>query len=358
MKTSLPQVAKPQHPSKPRRNNRPRPKIPSSGQHTRRRFLTLAAGAAALPAVSRIARAQTYPSRPITMIVPFAAGGAVDKLGRVVAERMRGPIGQPIIIENVAGADGSIGVGRAAGAPPDGYTLVLGGSATHVLNGAFYSLRYDVLNDFAPVALLVTTPLILFAKKTLSANDLRELIAWLKANPNRASAGVSLGGVGGRLLMTFFQKETATQFTLVPYRGGASTLQELLAGQIDLYFDTPLQLPLVRGGSIKAYAVAAKNRLVSAPNVPTVDEAGLPGFYVSFWKGLWAPKGTPQSIIAKLDAAVVEALSDPVVRAQLGELGEEISRRDQQTPEALAAFQKAEIEKWWPIIKAAGIKAE
>jgi tripartite-type tricarboxylate transporter receptor subunit TctC len=294
------------------------------------------------------------------MIVPFAAGGPVDMLGRVVAERMRELIGQPIIIENVAGADGSVGVGRAAGALPDGHTLVLGGWATHVLNGALQSLRYDVLNDFAPVALLTTPPLILFAKNN-SANDLRELIAWLRANPNRASAGnltPDQSGLRTRLLMTFFQKETGTQFALVPYRGAAPALQDLRAGQIDLFLETPLQLPLIRDGRIKAYAVTAKNRLVSAPDIPTADEAGLPGFYVSFWKGLWAPKGTPQSIIAKLNAAAVEALSDPFVRARLGDLGEEISPRDQQTPEALAAFQKAEIEKWWPIIKAAGIKAQ
>ena len=235
MKTSLrPAVTpSPQRRSRPRVNDRPYPKTRPSGQHPRRQFLRLAVGAAALPAVSCDPGTQSYPSRPITMIVPFPAGGGMDTVGRAVVERIRGLIGQPIKIENVVGADGSIGVGRVAGARPDGYTIVLGSGSTNVLNGAFYSLQYDVLNDFAPVAPLVDSPSILFAKKALSANDLREVIAWLKANPNRASAGVQ--AVAYRLLMSFFQKETATQFALVPYRGGAPALQDLLAGQIDFF---------------------------------------------------------------------------------------------------------------------------
>ena len=290
------------------------------------------------------------------MIVPFPAGGGMDTVGRAVVERMRGLIGQPINIENVVGADGSIGVGRAAGARPDGYTIVLGSGSTNVLNGAFYSLQYDVLNDFAPVAPLVIAPAILFTKKTLSANDLREVIAWLKANPNRASAGVQ--AVAYRLLMSFFQKETATQFALVPYRGGAPALQDLLAGQIDFFFETPLMLPLMRAGSIKAYAVTSDVRLPLAPEIPTFGEMGFPTLSYPGWYGLFAPKRTPRDIVGKLNAAVVEALAYPAVRSRLGELGMEIFPRERQTPETLAALMKAEAEKWWPIMKEFGISAE
>jgi len=280
----------------------------------------------------------------------------MDAVGRAVVERMRGLIGQPIKIENVVGADGSIGVGRAAGARPDGYTIVLGSGSTNVLNGAFYSLQYDVLNDFAPVAPLVTPPSILFAKKALSANDLCEVIAWLTANPNRASAGVQ--AVAYRLLMSFFRKETATQFTLVPYRGGAPALQDLLAGQIDLYFDSPLPLPLMRAGSIKAYAVTSDVRLPLAPEIPTFGEMGFPTLSYSGWYGLFAPKRTPRDIVGKLNAAVVEALAYPAVRSRLGDLGMEIFPRERQTPDALSALMKADAEKWWPIMKEFGIRAE
>jgi tripartite-type tricarboxylate transporter receptor subunit TctC len=323
----------------------------------RRTFLHLAAGAAALPAMSRLARAQTYPSRPITMIVPFAAGGPTDVVGRVVAEWMRVSLGQPIVIENVGGAEGSIGVGRAARARPDGYTIDLGITSTHVLNGAFYPLRYDVLNDFVPISLLATAPLVLVARKTLPANDLRELIAWLKANPSRPSAGIQT--VGFRLLMAFFQKETGTQFTLVPYRGSAPEMQDLIAGHIDLFFDSSLvQLPLVRAGTIKAYAVTSDTRLALAPDIPTFGEMGLPGFVYSGWVGLFAPKGTPKDIIGKLNAATVEALADPSMRSRLVDLGYEVFPREQQTPEALGEMVKADAEKWWPIIEELGIKAE
>ena len=246
MKTSLRAAATPQRHSRPRANARPYPKTRSSGQHPRRQFLRLAVGAAALPTVSCDQGAEAYPSRPITMIVPFAAGGGTDAVGRVVVERMRGLIGQPITMENVVGADGSIGTGRAAGARPDGYTIVLGILDTHVLNGAFYSLQYDVLNDFAPVAPLVTNPITLFARKTLPARDLRELIAWLKANPNRASAGIQT--VGFRLLMEFFRKGIGTQLALVPYRGSAPAMQDLIAGRIDLAFGGGDSLPVMRGG--------------------------------------------------------------------------------------------------------------
>ena len=356
MKTSHRQSAQPQHPSKRHRNNRPRPKIPSTGQHPRRRFLRLASGAAVLPAFPRIARAQSYPTRPITMIVPSTAGGAIDLVGRVVAERMRRSLGQPIIIENIAGADGSIGVGRAARARPDGYTIVIGITSTHVLNGAFYSLPYDVLNDFAPISPLVTTPFVLLARGTMPFKVLNELIAWLKANPNKVSAGVSV--VSARLVTAFFQKETGTQFTFVPYRGAAPVYQDLLAGQIDLAFAAVDALSLIRAGSIKAYAVTSATRLAVAPDIPTFAEMGLPAVTWAGWYGLFAPKDMPKDILGKLNAAAVEALADPAARTRFAELGFEVFPRVQQTSEALAALQRADAEKWWPLIKEFGIKAE
>jgi tripartite-type tricarboxylate transporter receptor subunit TctC len=323
----------------------------------RRQFLRLAAGAAAFPATARIASARTtYPTHPITMIVPFAAGGATDVLGRVLAERMRGSLGQPIIIENVSGAGGSIGVGRAARAKLDGYTIGLGSVSTHVLNGALYSLQYDVLNDFAPVSLLGASPYVLYARKTMPANDLRELITWLKANPNKASAGFGSGGL--HLVTAFFKQQTGAQFTLVPYRAGITLMQDLVAGQIDLAFNTSDQLPLMRAGSVKAYAVTSDTRLGLAPDIPAFAEMGLPALSFSAWAALFAPKGAPKDIIGTLNAAAVKALADPAVRSRLTDLGFEIFSREQQTPEALAAMQRADAAKWWPIIKELGIKAE
>ena len=361
MKTSLRPAAtpSPQRRSRPRVNDRPYPKTRPSGQHPRRRFLGLAAGAAALPAISRISWAQVYPSRPITIMVPFPAGGATDVIARNLAEQMKVSLGQPVIIVNVTGAGGTIATGRAVRAAPDGYTLSIGNRDTHVTNGATYTLQYDLLNDFEPVAPLSTTPFLLLANKTIPAKDLNEFIAWLKANPGKATAG-SLG-VGGvtYVLGLLFQRETGTRFQDVPYRGGAPVLQDLVAGQIDLEFDTSTtSLPFVRAGLVKAYAVMSKARLAQAPEIPTVDEAGLPGFYASHWHGLWVPKRTPPTVITKLNAAVVDSLADPGVRARLADLGQEIFPRDQQTPEALRAFQRAEFEKWWPIIKEFGIKAE
>jgi tripartite-type tricarboxylate transporter receptor subunit TctC len=290
------------------------------------------------------------------MIVPTAAGGPADVLGRAVAERMKGSLGQSIIVENVSGADGNIGTSRAARAKPDGYTIEIGFLSSHVLNGAFYSLQYDVLNDFAPISPVVTTALVLFARKTLPAKDLNELIAWLMANPNKVSAGIV--AVGGRLVAAYFQKETGTHFALVPYRGVAPATQDLVAGQIDLLIATPDQLPLMRAGSIKAFAVTSNTRIESAPDIPTFAEMGLPALSYSGWYGLFAPRGTPRDTISKLNAATVEALADPVVRSLLAGLGLEIFPREQQTPEALAAMQKADLEKWWPLIKEFGIKAE
>jgi tripartite-type tricarboxylate transporter receptor subunit TctC len=322
----------------------------------RRRFLHLAASAAALPAVSRDVKAQSYPSRPITMVVPFAAGAATDTIARVMVERMKNSLGQPVIVENVTGAAGTIGAGRVARAAPDGYTLGIGNNSIFVMAGATYALQYDLLNDFEPVALIATGPSVLTARKTMPANDLRGLIAWLKANPDKATLGGSTPNIPG----VFFQRETGTRFQFVPYRGGgAPAIQDLVAGHIDMAIVDPIiSLPHVRAGTIKAYGVTTKTRSPSAPDIPTLDEAGLPGFDISLWYGLWLPKGTPKNIIARLNAAVTDALADPMMRARLVDLGAEIFPRDKQTPEALGAFQKAEIEKWWPIIKAAGIKAE
>jgi tripartite-type tricarboxylate transporter receptor subunit TctC len=323
----------------------------------RRKFLQLAASVSALPVVPRIARAQSYPSRPITIVVPFPAGGATDIIGRILAERMRASLGQTIIIENVGGAGGSIGVGRVARAVPDGYTLDIGQWDTHVANGATYPLSYDLQNGFEPIALISSNPLLILAKKAMPADDLKGLIAWLKANPDKASQAVPTAGshVAGIL----FQKETSTRFQFVPYRGGGPAMQDLVAGQIDmLIVQAAAALSQVRAGAIKAYAATSKSRFAAAPDIPTVDEAGLPGLHISGWFGLYAPKGTPKTVIDKLNAAVMDALADATVRSRLANAGQEIPPREQQTPQALGAFTKAEIEKWWPIIKAANIKGE
>ena len=325
----------------------------------RRDFLQLTATLVALPLAGRIAHADGYPSRPITLIVPFAAGGGTDVLARILAERMGAALGQPVIVENVAGAAGVIGVGRAAHAPPDGYTLCIGTLTTNVLIGGLYKLDFDLLRDFAPIAEIAAEPLLIVVRQSLPANNLQDLIAWLKANPDKASGGTAGVGATGHLTGLSFQKATGTRYQFIPYRGNGPAVADLIAGQIDLMIEPSSNfLSQVRAGTLKALAVCAKSRIATAPDIPTVDEAGLPGFYASLWFGLWMPKDTPGDITAKINAAVVATLADENVRKRLVEIGPTIVPRDQQTPQALAALQKAEIEKWWPIIKAAGIKGE
>jgi tripartite-type tricarboxylate transporter receptor subunit TctC len=325
----------------------------------RRTLLQLAAAAGAVSVSSRIAPAQTFPARPITIVVPFPAGGPTDTLGRVLADRMRNALGQSVIIENLTGAAGTIGSTHVARSLPDGYTLILGHWQTHVVNGATYSLPFDVVNDFEPISLIADCPVWLVGKSALPPQNLPELIAWLKENPGKATVGIGGAGGGADVVGTYFQKNTGTSFQFVPYRGAAPIMQDLLAGHIDLTFtQVASALAQFRAGQVKAYAVMAKSRWAAVPDTPTSDESGVPGLYASFWHGLWAPKGTPKNIVTKLDAAVVETLADATVRQRFIELGQEPWPRDKQSPEALAAQQKAEIEKWWPIIKAAGIRAE
>jgi tripartite-type tricarboxylate transporter receptor subunit TctC len=300
-----------------------------------------------------------YPSRPITLVVPFSPGGTPDVVARTMAEQMRTSLGQPVIIENIPGANGSLGVGRVARAAPDGYTLVMGAWNTHVANGATYALPYDVVSDFEPILLAATFKNLIVARKSLPADDLRGLVAWLKGNSDKASQGSAGVGSAGHIAGLLFQKLTGTQFQHVPYRGGAPAVQDLVAGRLDLMIEQTLTvLPQVRAGTIKVFAVTGNSRLAVAPEIPTVDEAGLPGFYVSNWSALFAPRSTPKDIIDRLNAAGRHALTIPSVQSQLAELGLEIAPSDEQTPEALAALQKDEIEKWWPIIRAAGLKAE
>jgi tripartite-type tricarboxylate transporter receptor subunit TctC len=325
---------------------------------TRRIFLASVALSTILGFAGSTA-AQVYPSRPVTMVVPYPAGGPTDTIGRIMAEGLRASLGQPVIIENVGGASGSIGTGRVARAAGDGYTLGLGLWPTHVVNGAVFTLPYDVLNDFQPISLVATNPLLIVARKSMPANDLKELIAWLKANPDKATAGTGGAGGASHVAGVYLQKETGASFQFVNYRGLGPAMQDLVAGQIDMIIDYAANsLPQVRAGTVKAYAVTAPNRLPAAPEIPSVDEAGLPGFHVSAWHAFFVPRGTPKSVVRTLNQAVMETLADPVVRSRLNDLGQEIYPREQQTPEALAAFHKAEIEKWWPMLKAAGIKAE
>jgi len=307
----------------------------------------------ALLGIAGGAAAQPYPSRPVTMVVPFAAGGPTDVLARIIVEPMRASLGQPIVIENIGGAAGNIAAAKVVRERPDGYTAIIGNWGTHVINGAVQTLQYDLLKDFEPVALIASNPHVIVSRSNVPASNLKELIGWVKENQDKLSAANSGTGSPSHISGLYFQSKTGTKFPFVPYRGSGPALQDLVAGQIDLYFDqVSNSLPHVRSGRIKAYAVAAASRLAAAPDIPTVDEAGLPGFYISVWHAVWVPKGTPKDVIVKLNASIVHALRDAGVRQRLADLGQEIVPAEQQTPDALAAYQKAEIEKWWPIIKA------
>jgi len=305
------------------------------------------------------ALAQDYPARAITLVVPFAAGGPTDTIARILAEHMRPLLGQPIVIENVAGASGTVGSARVARATPDGYTIGIGQWGTHVLSGAIHTLSYDIAEDFAPIGLVANGPQLIVVRKDLPAADASALVAWLKANPGKATAGTAGPGSGAHVSGLFFQERTGTSFTFVPYRGAGPALNDLMAGHIDLMFDQASNaLPQVRGRTVRAIAVTARTRLATAPDIPTVDEVGLSGLYIDFWHGTWAPKGTPPTVIAKLNAALGAALDDADVRKRLTDLGQVIPEGERRTPDALRTHQKAEIGKWWPIVKAARIKPE
>ena len=305
------------------------------------------------------ASAQTFPSKQITLVVPFTAGGPTDTLARILTERMSRTLGQTVIVENTTGAAGTIGVARVARAAPDGYTIGIGHWSTHVVNPAIYPLTFDILNDFEPLALIATNPQLLVSRKDYPANDLAGLIAQVKASDDKTTAGTSGVGAASHIGGLYFEQKTGTKLRFIPYRGGGPALQDLVAGQIDIMFDQAANsIPQIQAGKIKAFAVTAKQRMKAMPEIPTVDEAGLPGLYIAVWHGLWAPKGTPKDVAAKLTAAILEALADPQVRTRFEALGQEIPEPAQQTPQALRAYHEAEIKLWWPLIKAAGIKIE
>ena len=313
---------------------------------------------AAFAACAGTALAQSFPSRPVTVVVPFAAGGPTDTIGRILAERIGRTLGQPVIVENTAGAGGIIANNRMLKAPPDGYLVAIGHIGTHVLAPAVQELAVDYVNDFEPVALVASNPQIMVSRNGVPAKDLKELIAWVKANPGKVSYGTGGPGTPSHITAVYFGNQVAP-LNIIHYKGAAPAMQDVIAGHVDLTFDQAATgLTQSRAGRVRAYAVTAKSRLASAPDIPTVDEAGLPGFYMSIWHGFWVPKGTPRDVVAKLNGALREALADPAVRKRLEDLGQEIPAAEQQTPEALRAHHKAETEKWWPVIKAAGIKAQ
>ena len=312
--------------------------------------------ALALATIAVNAQAQTFPSRQITLVVPFPPGGSTDVTARIMAEHMRASLGQPVIIENVGGAGGSIAVGRVARAAPDGYTIDIGQWDTHV-GSIIYKLDYDLQKDFEPIGLLSVNPQLLVARKDLPADSLKDLIAWMKANPGKINfvnqnAAANVSGV-------LFEKLTGQKLHFIPYRGAGPAMTDLVSGQVDLLVvQGAAALPQIRAGKIKAIANLSPQRSASIPDIPTSDEGGVPGLYMSGWFGFFAPKGTPKDVIAKLNNAMLQALADPAVRARFTELGLDVASREQQTPEGLAGFQKAEIDKWWPIIKEAGISAQ
>jgi tripartite-type tricarboxylate transporter receptor subunit TctC len=320
---------------------------------------TILAAFVALLAVSGSARADNYPSHPITVIVPFSAGGPSDAMMRILAERMKTTLGETILIENVTGAGGSLGVGRTVRSPPDGYTIGFGHLGTNVANGAIYKLGYDLVADLEPVVLLPSNPMIIVSKNAVPAKTLAELLAWLKSRPTPPTAGTAGAGSGSHIAGLYFENVSGIKLQYVPYRGTAPAMNDLVAGQIDLIVDQlSNSINQVRAGTIRGYAVTDAKRAESATDVPTTDEAGLPGFHMTLWSGLWVPKDTPKDIVTKLNAAAVEALNDPMVRKQLENLGLQMPPKDRLTPEALGAWQKAEIAKWWPMLKAAYVKVE
>jgi tripartite-type tricarboxylate transporter receptor subunit TctC len=313
----------------------------------------------ALLAFGGNARAENFPSHPITLIVPFSAGGPSDAMARILAERMKITLGEAVLIENVTGAGGSLGVGRTVRSPPDGYTIGFGHLGTNVANGAIYKLGYDLVTDLEPVVLLPSNPMIIVSKNAVPAKSLKELLAWLKARSAPATAGTAGAGSGSHIAALYFENVTGIKLQYVPYRGTAPAMNDLIAGQIDLIVDqTSNSINQVRAGTIRAYAITDSKRVESAPDIPTTDEAGLSGFHMTLWSGLWVPKDTPKEIVTKLNAAVVDALNDPAARKQLENLGLQMPPADQRTPEALGAWQKAEIAKWWPMIKAANVRVE
>jgi tripartite-type tricarboxylate transporter receptor subunit TctC len=305
------------------------------------------------------ALAQNFPSRPITIVVPFSAGGPSDAVARILAERMKVTLGETVLVENVTGAGGSIGVGRAAKSPADGYTISFGHLGTHVANGAIYKLGYDLVADLNPVVLLPSNPMIIVSKNAVPAKTLKEFLDWLKSRPQPAAAGTAGAGSGSHVAGLAFEAATGIKLQYVPYRGTGPAMNDLVAGQIDLIVDqTSNSIQQVRAGNIRAYAIVDSKRVESAPEIPTTDEAGLPGFHMTLWSGMWVPKGTSKDIIAKLNAAAVEAMNDPAVRKQFENLGLQMPPKDKLTPEALGEWQKAEIAKWWPIIKAANVRLD
>ena len=310
-------------------------------------------------AVCSPATAQTYPSKPVTIVVPFSAGGPTDTLARLIGERMRKTLGQPVLVDNTTGAGGSIGTGKVVKSPPDGYMVSIGHWGTHVVNGVYYTLPFHVLNDFEPVAMIATNPQVIISKNAVPAKTLKELNAWIIANQHKALMGT--GGIGGasHMVAVYYGNRIGVKFQFIPYKGGAPALAALLGGEIDLYVTQVSNIAShVKAGKVRAYAVTSPTRQPAAPDIPTVDEAGLPGLHTAIWHGIWLPKGTPRDVVMRLNAALVETLHDPAIRARFAELGQEIPPREQLTPEALFAHHKAEIDKWWPIIKDAGLKAE
>ena len=321
-------------------------------------LLFVCAIASTFAAIS-ISLAQPWPSRPITIVVPYSAGGPTDTLARLMSEPMRKALGQTVVVENVTGAGGSIATGRVVRAAPDGYTIGIGHWGSHVTNGAYYNLPFDLLTDLQPLAMIATNPQLVVSKPSVPAKNLQELIPWIKANHDKILFGTGGVGASSHIAGVYFLNRIGVKMEFVPYRGGAPAMQALLSGEFDLYM-TQISgaVAHVRAGKLRAYLVTAKTRQAIAPEIPTTDEAGLPGLYTAIWHGMWAPKGMPREIIVKLNAAVVESLTDDTLRKRFADLGQEIPPREEQTPQALAAHHKAEIEKWWPLMRAAGIKAE